>query len=820
MLAGFALTLVLSANALAQPGEVPTLRLDGLTPAGVRASVTDNLGILAFHITNFTKQDRKARVAVFYKGKADVQYARDVSVPARATVTSWLLIGRAPDSSSIAHDIEFLLYDRTDGTDRLLLPRTEKKTRERGILYRKPESFTAIVLDEEAPEGPEYGKLPMPESRTEEAVVLTRTFRQARSLSEMVGFADAGPLPPIPESYDGIQHLVIASNRVAADAPGLRALRHWLQKGGKIWVMLDMVEPAVVSALLGDALDFQMVDRVRLDSFRIDETAAKDAVGKGPRQDHELPIEFVRVLLPDPETARHSIDGWPLWFTRHVGKGKVVFTTLGARAWFRPRERGDGPSPFVNFPAQPTPLPHLEFVAEELHSVDQATATDVTVFGPLLGEEIGYNVASRGSVTIVFAGFLAGALAVGVYLRKSSRREWLGWLAPAGALAAALVLVFMADSSRRSAAPTVAVAQVVVPDPSASEATVHGLLALYRPESGAAHFGVDKGGFFELDMSGAEGQSRRLLLTDLDRWHLENLTLPAGLRMGPFQWSCPTSEPMRVVARFGPKGMEGKISAGPFKELSDAFLYSPYGRNLAINDAVEGIFSADSSSVLPEGQFLVDAVLDDRQQRRQDIYRKMLPTVLGQGAKDRHSVLAWAKPVDMGFRLMPEARFVGSALIVFPIEFERPLPGSKITIPGTMIPYRRMMPSGTTPLIKQFNLAADLSLRFQLPAAALPLRVERARLVAKIQAPVRRVTISGMSADGPVQLHQADGPLDPFRVDITDARLLQLDSQGGLSLNVSIGEVAGVKPGPLDFGKSQKWTIDYLELDVEGTVTR
>ncbi|MCI0378638.1 MAG: hypothetical protein L0215_13605 [Gemmataceae bacterium] len=820
MLAGFALTLVLSANALAQPGEVPTLRLAGLTPAGVRASMTDNLGMLAFHVTNLTEQDRKGRVAVFYKGQADVQYVRDLWVPARATVTSWLLIGRAPDSPSISRDIEMLLYDRTDGTDRLILPRTEEKIRGRGILYRKPDPFTAIVLDEEGPEPPDFGKLPMPESRADEVVMLARTFRHARRLSEMVGVVDAGPLPPIPESYDGIKHLVIASNRVVADASGLRALRHWLQQGGNIWVMLDMVEPAVVAALLGDALDFQIVDRVRLTSLRIDDTPAKDAVAQGPPQENERPIEFVRVLLPDPAAARHSIDGWPLWFTRRVGKGKVVFTTLGARAWYRPRERGDGPSPFADFPAQPLPLPHLEFVAEELHSIQPAAPLDVSVFGPLLNEEIGYTVASRGSVALVFAGFLGGALALGVILRKSARREWLGCLAPAGALGAALVLVFLAESSRRSAPPTVAVAQVVHPDPSAAEANVGGLLALYRPESGAAEFGVDKGGFFELDMSGVEGQTRRFVLADLDRWRWENLTLPAGLRMAPFQWSCPTSSPMHVRAHFGPEGMEGKIDSGPFEEVSDAFLYSPHGRNLALSADADGRFGVDTTRALPEGQFLGDAVLDDRQQRRQDIYRKLLTTALGPVAKDRHFVLAWAKPVDMGFRLVPDARYVGSALIVFPIEFERPTLGAKITVPGTMIPYRRILPTGTTPLIKEFSLAADLQLRFQIPAAASPLRVERARLVAKIQAPGRRVTVSGRAADGLVQLHQADGPLDPFRVDITDARFLQLDAQGGLTLNLTIGDVGGSKSGPRDFGKSQKWTIDYLELDVAGTVTR
>ena len=43
-----------------------------------------------------------------------------------------------------------------------------------------------------------------------------------------------------------------------------------------------------------------------------------------------------------------------------------------------------------------------------------------------------------------------------------------------------------------------------------------------------AEAGVRRGGFFNLDTAGTEGQSRRLILTDMDAWHWENLSLPAA----------------------------------------------------------------------------------------------------------------------------------------------------------------------------------------------------------------------------------------------------------------------------------------------------
>ena len=70
--------------------------------------------------------------------------------------------------------------------------------------------------------------------------------------------------PPLPEAFDGIDHLVLASNRLADDPVGVRAVRQWLMRGGRLWVLLDRVDPDVLAPLLGDALDFQVVDRVSL----------------------------------------------------------------------------------------------------------------------------------------------------------------------------------------------------------------------------------------------------------------------------------------------------------------------------------------------------------------------------------------------------------------------------------------------------------------------------------------------------------------------------------------------------------------------------
>src|SRR5262249_53284630 len=130
----------------------------------------------------------------------------------------------------------------------------------------------------------------------------------------------------------------------------------------------------------------------------------------------------------------------------------------------------------------------------------------------------------------------------------------------------------------------------------------------------------------------------------------------------------------------------------------------------------------------------------------------------------------------------------------------------------------------TGPTVPTFESqqAADMHLRFQLPASVLPLKVEGARLLAKIHAPSRRITLSAPVEEGAVELYRVENPVDPIRTEITDVRCLRLDADGGLHLNVSVSDYpkAG-KKGPEAWPHDEKWTIEYLELEVSGkTATR
>ncbi len=817
-IASLGLIAICAAGGLAQESQPATLRLGGMRPTGVRTSVTESRGMLDFNVTNQTDIDRLGRVLFFYEGQPDIQYGRDVWVPAHSELSTWMLAGPPGGSHGPGScEIQVLIYDRTGGKDQLLLPSTQdERIRSRGIAYRRREPSTAI-LKERAPL-PEAmsGQLPKHDSLAEEAYTFALAFRHARDLTESLFILNTRKLPPNPEAMDGIDHFILADNSIANDPVGLRALRQWLQQGGTLWVMLDLVKPELIAPLLGDSMDYQIVDQVSLTTFTIDKPLGrrKPTRDKAVPQQHERPVNFVRVLLPSEEPLRDTINGWPVWFTRKAGRGTVVFTTLGPRGWFHPRTPTDQPSRYSNFPDLPVPSEMLIELAGVLQPLPEDDPYRPENLEPLLTEEIGYTVMSRGTIMVLFGVFMVAAVAAMFFLRKSHRLELLGWIGPVAALGATAAFVLLGDASRRGAAPTVAVAQVVSAVNGKEEAAVHGVLAMYRPDSGLATAGVSRGGYFQLDASGLEGQTRRHIQTDQDAWHWENLELPAGVRLAPFRSTVSTGKPLSAIAAFDADGLKGKLRAGPFEEISDAILSTPSGRTLAVHIAPDGSFRTGADDVLPLGEFLANNVLTDQQQKRRGLYRLIDSQRRAGDHPDAGNVLfAWAKPVDMGFTLAPDARTVGNALLELPLQLERSAPGQHVTIPAPLIPYRRILDQASVQPPRQTDIAVDMELRFQLPPVVLPFKIERARLTARINAPGREVKVSAKSESGAVELYRKESPLDLIRIDVADEGLLHLDAEGGLHWNLKIGRSP---PQQADQGNGEKWVMEYLELEVAG----
>jgi hypothetical protein len=791
-------------------GQDEPMRLQGLVPGGTRTTLTDAWGLLRAEVVNPGPTGRDARVMVLFPDQPEVQYGRDVWVPARAVLKTWVPVRPAARAAATeAAEVQALLYDRTDGQDRLLVPPGDDgKIRSRLVRFRPRSPTTALLIDEPG--------LMTPGTPAGETAGFVKLVRAAAALPEEITIPPADPLPPTAETFAGVDHVVVAGNRLAGDPAGRWALRQWVEQGGRLWVMLDQVDPDAIAPLLGDAVPFQVVDRIGLTSVRLYRGGTEPG---GAGRPFDRPVDLVRVIPAETDRVLVSVNGWPAAFARTVGRGRVLFTTLGAAAW-KPDPALPAPTPGAKkdnrLPADRrfgsasgSEAAAVAELASELNPRGQADPLPVDDLRPLLTEQIGYTVVGRDTAAAILGAFLLAVLALGVALRRSRRPERIGWLAAATAVGAAGVFVLLAAASRRAVPPTAATAAIAEVSPATGEAAVRGLFAVYQPESGPVPLAASHGELLDLDAEGLDGQTLRRIQTDTDTWHLEDLSLPAGMRTGRFQ-AHTRSGRVSAVARFGPEGLEGRLAAGPFGNPADGLVYTPTRTPLAVRFGPDRAFAAGTADSLPAGTFLAGAVLSDRQQRRQAVYRQFLSGPLPSHLEGENLLLAWTEPEAAPFTSRPEARVVGTVLLVVPLTLERTAPGTRVTIPPAFVAVRRADEARGQPTLES-SYPAEMLLRFQVPESVRPLAVERATLHLQVRAVGRRVSVAGLADGRPVPLWEAESPSAPVSVEVTDGPLLRTDDQGGLHLKLTITN-AGTSP------PDTPWRIESLGLEVVGRV--
>jgi hypothetical protein len=351
---------------------------------------------------------------------------------------------------------------------------------------------------------------------------------------------------------------------------------------------------------------------------------------------------------------------------------------------------------------------------------------------------------------------------------------------------------------------------------------VTGLLALYNPGGPVAPLGAERGGVFLPAPEGQEGTTRRMVWTDLDHWHWENLTLAPGLHLLPFQAAAEIDQPLAARVTFGPEGVIGIAALGPLRDPGDALLALPSRRNLAVRfTGADGAFVAGPDDQLAPGQFLASGVLSDEQRHRQEVYRQLLDRRTGPRYPARPTFLTWAAPLDLGFALPAEARRTGAALAAIPLTTERPAPGTRVTIPGPFLPYQGVGRDGFSLLYDPKNnewvaarrTAARTLLRFQIPPELLPLRVERATLEVDVNAPGRPLEV--LAGEGATALATRHGPVGRLRFTIDRADVLQPDAEGGVYLGLAVGDPTG-RPGAT--APADEWQVNELQLELTGRV--
>jgi len=610
-------------------------------------------------------------------------------------------------------------------------------------------------------------------------------------LPTSLAFLREGQLPTVPAGYEVLDVLVFAARDPQIDAAGLLALRQWLLAGGRLWVMAERVDPGVLAKLLGEDWPVAVVDRYTTTEIEV----------AGHAWSSETPAEVARVLAPSMEVS-HRAAGWPAAMSARVGRGELLVTTVGGKAWMK--EDGSASEP-------------LAALGEFLRPAEARQMVPVNDLGPIVTRQIGYEIIGRAPILALFAIYVAALLGLGIVLHRRGRLEHAAWLGAAVAIGVAGALAVLGTINRRQVPLTVASGQVASVVPSQQHAFISGLMSIYSPEAQTGVIRASEGGMVWSDMARSRtGKPLRTIWTDVDQWHWENFDLPSGATVNvEFRKSAHLPERVRAGLRLAGDRVVVDLEPGPFKNFQDVLLAT--GRGAIALSPTEGGYDAPALDVLPEGQYVRGTVLSDTQRRHQSIYRLLLGR---QGFPGTPSLLAWAEPMELGMRFPAEAVRRDIALVSIPLEIERPPPGSSFRVPAPLIggdlapgPAGRRVASlydrSRGEWIASAN-PATIWWRFTPPRQLLPLAVENAHLVADIDAPGRTVELLVSGAASGRVVDSARGGGEQLRFEVGAGQTPALDEGGGLTL--------GLRVGPVEGEANALWQLERMGLHLEARI--
>ena len=789
------------------------------TSGGSNVYSPEKWGLLHINVTNRRHEPRELLVATFFDAEPTLQFGRRLWLPARSTLhtTQPVLIPKLDRSSERSLGFHTLVFDASESEEVLIKADSGQLLNDGAILVSQRKQITGMIEDRH--------EVADQESAAPYELVLACRLGQLLD-RRVAGLAYEG-LPTDEFSLQALDHLVVAGDRLLSDPAGLAAVRRWLHGGGRLWVMLDRTDPRILEMLLGDEVNCRMVDRVGLTSVRIDPVLAGPNQQTAPTLDHEMPVDLVRVAVSDVEVT-HTVNGWPAAFQKSYGDGRLLVTTLGPRGWMirRTEAAPNVAPPPAELSSMFIPLHPMADLSSKFMMIRTPELIPPSILSPEVTEHIGYSIPGRGVVLGLLSGFVVTLVVAGGWLWRRSQLEHFGWIGPLLGVVCGAALIVIGHFNRHEIPATVAVMQVVQMLPGTDDVRLRGLVATYHPEGSPTPINAAQGGRLIPDMTGLEGTSRRMVWTDLETWHWENVPQAAGQVVVPFAQSTTLPQRIEVRASLGPKGLSGQLS-GDLSGVSDAVVVARAGR-IGVQLKPGGEFVASADNVFSRDQYLDAQLLSDEQDRRRRVLLKLLNHSGRPDYPDRPQFLFWTDEWPTGLDVGAGLRSRGATLCAIPLKLDRPRDGQEFLIPAPLLPFRTVHRPDGKPSSQLWNHqsrewreSATYSaawLRFQVPTEILPVTVKRARVVVEVAGPIGRFELLGLHQSKVISLGTQRDPVGSMSFEISDLDVLRIAADGGLRLGMNVGDRSRPELTQADEvgGKSNYWRIESLALTLWG----
>lgn len=771
---------------------------------GLYSYVPGEWGLIRLQLTNHQDVAVELDCSTYFDSEQTLQYGRRVWMPPRSMLwTSHpILLPAQPDVNDRRIPFHTILSSADIGTVHDEIGNAQYES---DLVVERDTPVSGMVVPQGEETLGDEGISPMD---------IMTAGRLELYLSRDLAYIGDRTLPASEIGLAAIDQLMIADDRFLNDAAAVSAIRHWLYGGGYLWVMLDRVDPEVLSAIMGDESGCHVVDDVTLNSLHITSTRATGGFGD-IHAEYEAPLKLVRVLVDD-ETVIARVNDWPAAFWKECGEGRLIVTTLQTDAW---AEKVDG-SHRLNSA--------MQHVMSYYFPEQSEKSTVAEVLEPRLRELVGYTIPGKGPIIGLFSVFIAMLGGGGYWLLRTGRLERLVLLTPIVAIAVAGLLILIGRQHRQAVPPSTAKLQVVQPIPGTDDVRIVGSAGLYAPGDETSVLGGSQGGWIAPLLDGTENTIRRMMWDDLGQWSWEDLPQPPGLRPAEFQVSLQTPERVSARGELSSEGISGALTTLEGLPPQDAILATRNGR-IAVDIQDDGTFTAASNQVLGVDEFLRAGILSDEQSLRgralADLLQNSEATELVEP-----TLMYWTDPWEGGLRYSDETVETGSALVVVPVQLRRPAAGTAITIPSPLIAFREAIgpdgyaPSGLYDARKyQWQKKSRPTItwmRFQIPAGLAPLEYTSGRFEIAVTGPMGKFALSTYRNEEVVPFETWMDPVGTLRWEMDAEVLEQIAAGDEIMLRVEAGDPSRPEltaPDP-ETGKVSYWNIESMTLELEAIV--
>jgi hypothetical protein len=189
-------------------------------------------------------------------------------------------------------------------------------------------------------------------------------------------------------------------------------------------------------------------------------------------------------------------------------------------------------------------------------------------------------------------------------------------------------------------------------------------------------------------------------------------------------------------------------------------------------------------------------------------------------------LLFWTRAWDFGFEFGDGYQQEGATLVAVPLQLHRPPVGTRMTIPGPLLPFQEVTgPDGKPPaglydrrklewLRKRF--ATSTWLGFDIPNVLLPLSLNKVEIRIGVAGPVGQLELWTWDGRERVSLRRWENPVGTLSATFDEDSGLSVSDDGKLLLFLSAGQGAFDQTVSEENPRSH-WNIESLDLSLEAT---